>query len=177
MLASEFMPQGVKSFQASDTIWHHYDDVIMGAIASLITSLTIVYSTVYSDADQRKHQSSASLAFVRGIHWGPVNSPHKWPVTQKMFPFDEVIMKKLSLKMLFAKCWHLSSCLRVLSNLGSLKNLSNTGSGHNGLLPDGWPQIDYQCWQIISEVLWHLSESDFTGNAQDVYPWYKLENC
>ena len=49
----------------------HYDDVIMGAIASQITSLTIVYSTVYSDADQRKHQSSASLAFVRGIHRGP----------------------------------------------------------------------------------------------------------
>ena len=70
----------------------HYDDVIMGAIASLITSLTIVYSTVYSDADQRKHQSSASLAFVRGIHRGPVNSPHKWPVTRKMFPFDDVIM-------------------------------------------------------------------------------------
>ena len=46
----------------------HYGDVIMGAIASQITSLTIVYSTVYSDADQRKHQSSASLAFVRGIH-------------------------------------------------------------------------------------------------------------
>ena len=71
---------------------HHYDDVIMGAIASQITSLTIVYSTVYSDADQRKHQSSASLAFVWGIHRGPVNSPHKWPVTRKMFPYDEVIM-------------------------------------------------------------------------------------
>ena len=70
----------------------HYDDVIMGAIASLITSLTIVNSTVYSDADQRKHQSSASLAFVRGIQRGPVNSPHKWPVTRKMFPFDDVIM-------------------------------------------------------------------------------------
>ena len=74
------------------TIWH-YNDVIMGAIASQITSLTIVYATVYSDADQRKHQSSASLAFVRGIHRAPVNSPHKWPVTRKMFPFDDVIMK------------------------------------------------------------------------------------
>ena len=71
---------------------YHYDDVIMGAIASQITSLTIVYSTVYSGADQSKHQSSASLAFVWGIHRGPVNSPHKWPVTQKMFPFDDVIM-------------------------------------------------------------------------------------
>ena len=70
----------------------NYGDVIMGAIASQITSLTIVYSTVYSDADQRKHQSSASLAFVRGIHREPVNFPHKWPVTRKMFPFDDVIM-------------------------------------------------------------------------------------
>ena len=70
----------------------HYDDVIMGAMASQITSLTIVYSTVYSGADQRKHQSSASLAFVRGIHRGPVNSPHKWPVARKMFPFNDVIM-------------------------------------------------------------------------------------
>ena len=70
----------------------HYDDVRMGAIASQITCLTIVYSIVYSDADQRKHQSSVSLAFVRGIHRGPVNSPHKWPVTRKMFPFDDVIM-------------------------------------------------------------------------------------
>ena len=70
----------------------HYDDVTIRKIASQITSLTIVYSTVYSDADQRKHQSSASLAFVRGIHRRPVNSPHKWPVTRKMFPFDDVIM-------------------------------------------------------------------------------------
>ena len=75
------------------TVSHgHYTDVIMGAIASQITSLMIVYSTVYSDADQRKHHSSASLAFVWGIHRGPVNSPHKWPVTRKMFPFDDVIM-------------------------------------------------------------------------------------
>ena len=64
----------------------------MGAIASQITSLTIVYSTVYSDPDQRKHQSFMSLAFVQGIHGGPVNSPHKWSVTWKMFPFDDVIM-------------------------------------------------------------------------------------
>ena len=70
----------------------HYNDVIMGAIVSQITSLTIVYSTVYRDADQRKLQSSALLAFVRGIQLGPVNSPHKWPVTRKMFPLDEVIM-------------------------------------------------------------------------------------
>ena len=46
----------------------HHDDVIMGAMGSQVTSLTIVYSTVYSGADQSKHQSSASLAFVWGIH-------------------------------------------------------------------------------------------------------------
>ena len=46
----------------------HYGDVIMTTIASQITSLSVVYSIVYSDADQRKHQSSASLAFVWGIH-------------------------------------------------------------------------------------------------------------
>ena len=51
----------------------------MGPMASQITSLTIVYTTVYSGPDQRKHQSSASLVFVRGIHRSPVNSPHKWP--------------------------------------------------------------------------------------------------
>ena len=71
----------------------HYNDVIMGAVASQITSLTIVYSTVYSGADQRKHQSSASVAFVRGIHRWPENSPHKGPVTGKMFSFDDVIMR------------------------------------------------------------------------------------
>ena len=63
----------------------HYNDVIMGAMASQITSLTIVYSSVYSGAEQRKHESSASLAFVPGIHRWPVNSPHQWPVTRKIF--------------------------------------------------------------------------------------------
>ena len=70
----------------------HYCDVIMGTMASHITSLTIVYSAVYSGADQRKHQSFTSLAFVRGIHRGPVNSLHKWLVKREMFPSDDVIM-------------------------------------------------------------------------------------
>ena len=69
----------------TDSKHNHYFDVRLGAVASQITSLMIVYSTVYSDTDQRKRQSSASLAFVQGIHRGPVNSPHKRPVTRKMF--------------------------------------------------------------------------------------------
>ena len=87
-----------KSQTSKDTAallcWHnmelslHYNDATMSAMASQITSLTIVYSTVYSGADQRKHQTSASLAFVWGIHRGP----DKWPVTRRMFPFDDVIM-------------------------------------------------------------------------------------
>ena len=64
----------------------------MSPMASQITNLTIVYSTFYSAADQRKQQSSVSLAFVRGIHRWPVNSAHKGLVTRQMCPFDDVIM-------------------------------------------------------------------------------------
>ena len=76
------------------SIRRHYSDLIMSAMASQITSVSIICSAVCSGTHQRKHQSSASLAFVRGIHRSPVNSPHKWPVTRKMFPFDDVIMTK-----------------------------------------------------------------------------------
>ena len=67
----------------------HDNDVIMGAMVPEITSLTIVYSTIYWGED---HQSSGSLAFVRGIHRWPVNSTPKWPVTRKMFTSDDVIV-------------------------------------------------------------------------------------
>ena len=93
--------QEINTFVRAKTVCHfrphtifniHYNDVIMGYIASGITGFTIVYSAVYSGADQRKLQSSASLAFVRRIHWGLVNSSHKLPGTRKMFPFEDVIM-------------------------------------------------------------------------------------
>ena len=71
----------------------YYSDVTISAMPSHITGVSIVCSTVCSCADQRKHQSSASPAFVRGIHWWPVDSPHKWPVTWKLFPFDDVILE------------------------------------------------------------------------------------
>ena len=69
----------------------HYNDVIMSANASPITGVSIVCSTVGSDADQRKRQNSASLAFVQEIYRWPV---HKRPVTRKMCPFDDVITGK-----------------------------------------------------------------------------------
>ena len=72
------------SRKVKDLVWrkcttylHHYTDVILSVMASKITSLAIIYSTVYSGADQRKHQSSASLAFARGIRRSPVTSPHE----------------------------------------------------------------------------------------------------
>ena len=81
---------------------------------SQMTSLTIIYSTVNSGADQtKKHQSSASLAFVWGIHRRPVNSPHKWPVTRKMFPFDDVIMMNIipHIHQSCSQYLHICSCI------------------------------------------------------------------
>ena len=92
-IIQDFFVDNGKILCAREFILKHYSDAIMGTMASQVTSLTIVYSTVYSGADQRKYQSSASLAFVRGIHRGPVNSPCKWPVTRKMFPLDDVNMR------------------------------------------------------------------------------------
>ena len=94
-----------------------YSDVIMGAMASQISSLTIVYSPVYSGADQIKHQRSASLASVWGIHRWPVNSPHKWPVTRKMFPFNDVIMAPAELSHAGLAILHLHGSLLPVTSL------------------------------------------------------------
>ena len=62
----------------------------MSAIASQIIGVPIVCPAIYSGADQRKHQISASLAFVRGIHRWLVDSHHEEPIARKMFPIDDV---------------------------------------------------------------------------------------
>ena len=102
----------------------HYSDVIMGMMASLITSLMSVYSTVHPGADQRKHQSSASLAFVRRIHRRPVNSPHKWPVTRKMFPFDDVIMWSYAVDIWSVLCILMAWCFRTRSSGVTVLNVN-----------------------------------------------------
>ena len=99
----------------------------MSSMASQITSLMIVYSTVYPGADQRKHQSSASLAFVRGIRRWPVNSTHKGPVTRKMFPFYDIIMWWFTL-IPFAS-WFLLPALPLNYALSC---------SENGLVPHEW---------------------------------------
>ena len=105
----------------------HYSGVIMSAMTSQITGNTIVCSTVCSGADQRKHQSSAPLALVRRIHRWPVNSPHKGPVTRKIFPFDDVIMRVFILSgwWCFVGCArkvHGMSCLIVVNTLKPRQN-------------------------------------------------------
>ena len=71
----------------------HYTDVIMNTMASQITSLTVVYSIVYSDSRSKKTSKFRVTGLCVGNSPGPVNSPHKGPVTRKMFPFDDVIME------------------------------------------------------------------------------------
>ena len=141
----------------------------MGMEASQITSLAIVCSTVYSAAYQRKHQSSASLAFVRRIHRCPVNSPHKWPVTRKMFQFDDFIMKnhsdgyKISKHELHTAIFHLKFYVHAY---GSLMPYIQFYSGVKILLKSPiwfWPR-QLICFQAVGRgmCIGHLKWS--SGN-------------
>ena len=136
----------------------HYDDVIVSVVASQITSLTIVYSTVYPDSDQRKHQSSVSLAFVWGIHRGPVNSPHKWPVTRKMSPLDDVIMVKRSV------IWKAKRSIKVFNLVASVLAVL-WRSGHL------WDP----CWPSFGRVLnttWERSRIFSSEETEILLLWW-----
>ena len=88
-------------------------------------------------ADQRKHQSSASLALGRGIHRWPVNSPHKWPVTRKMLPFDDVIMFKLpanAMTTAIRSATYVAAMSVYVSKLG----IKWINSSINKVLPSKW---------------------------------------
>ena len=141
-------------YNTSMFVGNHYNDVIIGAMASQISSFTIDYSTVYSGAYQRKHQCSVSLAFVRGIHRGSVNSPHKWPVTRKMFPFDasEVSSGKLAA---------LSEHTRLAATLNEWKCDRGRHSKRNqSSLVDtcyaGLSTLEYKCQAFCAEL--HLED-------------------
>ena len=140
------------------SLTNRYSGVIMSAMASQITSLTIVYSTVYSGADQRKYQSTASLAFVRGIHRWPVTSPHKGPVTRKTFPFDDVIMKWRESRM---RSTHLDLFLRTSCCSDPFKSRSTHSSEQYYTDPIGHPKKDIRCrsnipvkFQIVLNKTW-----------------------
>ena len=104
MLRCEAKPKSTTMWQVAKLchlMWCHmydYSDVIMSTMMSQITGVSIVYSTVCSRAHQIKHQSSVSLAYVRGIHRWLVHSPHEGPVTWKMFPFDDITMTQWPFK-------------------------------------------------------------------------------
>ena len=124
----------------------------MGTVASQITSLTIVYSTVYSDADQRKHQSSASLAFVRGIHRGRWIPRTNVPVTRKMFPFDDVIMLSI---------WHDCNFYTVF-NVGYHKNVNWIDQMKFMLLLSLFLQVHFPV------SLWLMCETLYLQDLQDI---------
>ena len=88
----KFNNTDISTLEMSPLLIFHYSDVIMTPMAAQITGVSIVCSSVCLGTDQGKHQSSASLAFVEGIHRWPVDSPLKGPVSRNMFPFDDVVM-------------------------------------------------------------------------------------
>ena len=142
----------------------------MGGIASQITSLAIVYSAIYSGTDQRKHQSSGSLAFVRGIHRRPVNSPHKWPVTQKMFPFDDVIMIEgngLSVNIKKTKF--------LFSSVG-LDVLKKSGKYSYAVCSSAWwsHQMCVSCEQMMMSWYWNISCNTDRSSIGDQLSWDHL---
>ena len=118
----------------------------MSAIASQITGVSSVCSNVCSGADQRKHQSSASLAFVKGIHRWPVDSPRKEPVMQTMFPFDDGIMA-------MPWCGHVTA----ITSLNRCWPSSMTS-----LCPNGCPKVN-EIYKIWGEMSCCLHGSRFLG--------------
>ena len=145
-----------------------YSGVIMGVMASQITGVSIFCSTVCSGGDQRKHQSSASLAFVRGIHRWPVNSPHKRPVSREMFPFFDVIMNifdtihTLCLPMRGKDALEFSyyvKCSKILLNL---------------ICHYDWLHVMKWLYEIIENKNWFeriVKEYVHTGNMQCTWWW------
>ena len=158
----------------------------MTMLASQITSITVVYSIVYSGVNQRKHQSSASLTFVRE---SPVNFPHKWPVTRKMFPFDDVIMIfmgytihvlryefrwRLLLHLLLANDYH------DLWHIFPEKSLMITTVLHAVVMKSDkhitsfWPRI-VQVTKIQLWVALYVSTNNFQLHLQnEQYQWWKF---
>ena len=121
--------------------YRHYNDAIMSAMASQTTSLTIVYATVHSGEDQRKHQSSMSMAIVGEFHRWPVNSPHKGPVTRKMSPFDDVIMVSARFRSTYRSSYSDQSS-RVYCDVGGVTvEWGNFGCWGNFWSPLFLPQI------------------------------------
>ena len=151
----------------------------MSPMVSQITSLAIFYSTVFSGADQRKHQSSASLVFVRGIYRSPVNSPHKGPITRKMLPFNDVIITSginhTSLNCLplstpseqgHNNTWHYRKCLMRWYRRKMIRKCCSEGV-NKGVSLTHWPLED------LTEIL----DDNFQANFGGWWLRYLMWNC
>ena len=141
--------------------YDHYVDVIMSAMASQTTGVSIVYSIVCSGVDRRKHQSSVLLAFVRGIQRWPVNSPQKWPVTRKMLPFDDVIMHEC--------VWFMNEAIEnrvITAPDDGLACISYHDTllliGLNTLRPRSF-QMHFLEWKYV-DFYWNLTEVCYQGS-------------
>ena len=131
---------------------YHDNDVIMGAIGSQFTSLTIVYSTVYADK-WNKASKLLITGLCAGIHRWPVNSPHKWPVTRKIFPIDDVIMSSVIHNL--AACHFLRNNLTIQAKilLSKLKWFC---------IDKTWIKFTEPCWRIyVSEIKKYTQTSHF----------------
>ena len=89
-VTGEFPAQMASNAEIVSIWWRHHGECCFRCAVPLSTVCVRVFVLEYFNI---KHQSSASLAFVWGIHRWSVNSTHNWPVTRKMFPFDDVIMQ------------------------------------------------------------------------------------
>ena len=141
----------------------------MSAMASQITGVSIVCSKVCSDTDQRKHQSSASLAFVSGNHRWPVDSPHKGPVTRKMFPFDDV--RNTTVCIFRGKHWRLIDLALTGQGWGLLKLRS---------LISPWAKysISQKCplGSLNHIHIWQVSPQLGCGDTWQIWTWYSIHN-
>ena len=131
------------------TFMIHYVDVIMSAMATQITSITIVYSAVYSGVDQRKHQSSASLVFARGIHRWLDNSPQRGPVTWKRFPFDDVIMRWLYLSVVEARLFRTNANTMSVDALATQQPDDGIKKYFFSYEEEFIPPVSYHWWNTL----------------------------
>ena len=150
----------------------------MGTMASLITSLMTVYSNVHSGADQRKHQSSASLAFVWGIHRWPVSSPQKGPVRGKCFHLMTSLCWNASLE-----CPHdsytMRSCKLAKCTIKTRSLFTPTPYVYNGHLgPFYWHGLTLvPAWNYMSGKVWFeiiYPSPNFNGATVEVIGFHIL---
>ena len=134
----------------------------MGAMASQITSLPIVYSTVYSGRD---HQSSASRAFVREIYQWALNSPHKRPVTRKKFPFDVVMMWCT---------WTKQSTTSIFRKLQRIAFTGDVNFALNRPASQSTTQLDRVAGYAVDGITDNDKLCSHTATG-DIHPWWKVQ--